>query len=986
MADSPRTERVARRKKLKEVEDGLSTPKSANTSTRIKKIPSTPKTGGTPKMTPSATKIAKRVQPKIPPTASEARNRKDPRGTSQAAILKARNAASTRRDGPVVTRLREEVESTKSELETITASHDELVSTHEALAIEHEATTEALKTTAESLSALQKDHEEKMSEFASSVKEYHEMLDDTRSKLEAAHTDLEVTLQQQLELTQENATHKAEIKALQAQTKILLGAAEDNGSAADQSSESLVAMHDEARAAKEKIADLEHELNETKALFEANAVELEISKAQVEESTTLATKLSASAAGSESAAMVELEHTKAMLNELRKQLDTARVAHGDAETEAANLRIKASETSITIQSLELKVTQAEEERTRLASRMQEDAQNSVFVEEYESAQAKIAQLQEQIDGYRELESEVKGHRAREQLSKTLHNKLQAEVEALQTESDSLRENYVKSTQATKDALKGKLQAIQEKNKLTQELAVVKANEVRRPITVSGDNTAEIVELTSKCEQLEITAGTSAKEIKTLENKIKQLASELDAATELLVSADAAAVVAPPTPAPTPAPAPVKAIEPVVVVDTKSAEELAALKTKFSQLETSHAAAQSSVEDGSKTIAKLEKTIKRLNSELDAATELMVSSGSTPMTVDSSAEVAALTQNNSELEATVSTLKEDSTEKKKQIAKLEQKIKQLQLELDAATDLVVSSGNFADSTPTLTPAPVPTPAVSLTINTTATTTSSDNDEEEKYSGFTSPISKTAPTSFTDVVDDNVNADAEADVNVDAVVDAEVKPTTPPKVSVVLKKVEPPVVQEQTPVTEDPEPAFGAVVLRRSRTVSNPSTSAGGGGGENELGAMFKRRSMKGRPQSMYVKPSAVEAPKEEAATFDDMSLSVRDRSKSMNRGKRSGGSFKAPVTPKCAFCNTNAYAMESLQADGKHYHKTCFKCCNDGKFLSLGNYAAMGGKIYCRPCFMRMFKEKGNYDEGFGTEQHKMKWLKGDSNGPEEADA
>lgn len=58
---------------------------------------------------------------------------------------------------------------------------------------------------------------------------------------------------------------------------------------------------------------------------------------------------------------------------------------------------------------------------------------------------------------------------------------------------------------------------------------------------------------------------------------------------------------------------------------------------------------------------------------------------------------------------------------------------------------------------------------------------------------------------------------------------------------------------------------------------------------------------------------------------------------------------------------------------------------------------MEGKLFCKPCFKKMFKLKvqyflvvlswrffslistctfqGNYDEGFGKEQHKMKWLK-----------
>ena len=40
---------------------------------------------------------------------------------------------------------------------------------------------------------------------------------------------------------------------------------------------------------------------------------------------------------------------------------------------------------------------------------------------------------------------------------------------------------------------------------------------------------------------------------------------------------------------------------------------------------------------------------------------------------------------------------------------------------------------------------------------------------------------------------------------------------------------------------------------------------------------------------------------------------------------------------------------------------------------LGNYAALQGQIYCKPHFKQLFKVKGNYDEGFGRQQHKKNW-------------
>jgi hypothetical protein len=44
-----------------------------------------------------------------------------------------------------------------------------------------------------------------------------------------------------------------------------------------------------------------------------------------------------------------------------------------------------------------------------------------------------------------------------------------------------------------------------------------------------------------------------------------------------------------------------------------------------------------------------------------------------------------------------------------------------------------------------------------------------------------------------------------------------------------------------------------------------------------------------------------------------------------------------------------------------------------------------GKYFCKPHFKQLFRLKGNYDEGFGEEQHKMKWVHGE-HAPEEAHA
>ncbi|NWU88901.1 XIRP2 protein, partial [Upupa epops] len=76
---------------------------------------------------------------------------------------------------------------------------------------------------------------------------------------------------------------------------------------------------------------------------------------------------------------------------------------------------------------------------------------------------------------------------------------------------------------------------------------------------------------------------------------------------------------------------------------------------------------------------------------------------------------------------------------------------------------------------------------------------------------------------------------------------------------------------------------------------------------------------------------------------------------------------------CRLCQQKVYPMECLVADKQNFHKSCFRCHHCGSQLSLGNYASLHGKIYCKPHFKQLFKSKGNYDEGFGHKQHKDLW-------------
>lgn len=98
--------------------------------------------------------------------------------------------------------------------------------------------------------------------------------------------------------------------------------------------------------------------------------------------------------------------------------------------------------------------------------------------------------------------------------------------------------------------------------------------------------------------------------------------------------------------------------------------------------------------------------------------------------------------------------------------------------------------------------------------------------------------------------------------------------------------------------------------------------------------------------------------------DDGEANVNDVSQEV-KGKRPGKpAFGSREGDKCVHCQARVYLNEKVSVDGIVYHKHCFRCsvpeCK--KLLTPGTYAAMTGTMYCKPCFKRMFKLKGNYDE------------------------
>uniref|UniRef100_A0A8C8UCB3 LIM domain and actin binding 1 n=1 Tax=Peromyscus maniculatus bairdii TaxID=230844 RepID=A0A8C8UCB3_PERMB len=90
-------------------------------------------------------------------------------------------------------------------------------------------------------------------------------------------------------------------------------------------------------------------------------------------------------------------------------------------------------------------------------------------------------------------------------------------------------------------------------------------------------------------------------------------------------------------------------------------------------------------------------------------------------------------------------------------------------------------------------------------------------------------------------------------------------------------------------------------------------------------------------------------------------------------------FQAPAKEICVECQKTVYPMERLLANQQVFHISCFRCSYCNNRLSLGTYASLHGRIYCKPHFNQLFKSKGNYDEGFGHRPHKDLWASKNEN-------
>ena len=763
------------------------------------------------------------------------------------------------------------------------------------------------------------------------------------------------------------------------QTEILMAASNDNGSAADESTAVLMATAAEVARLKGKIQNLSLDLAAKTKAHETAAVELEVTQVQLETITKRAQNAATSHAGMSSALEVELEHANTLITELRKQLDAARALQAEAEADGAARRIAASEIAIKTEAIKLQVSHVIDERDALLVKLKAGAGASVQLDELEAAHAKIQALQEAQLAFADTEAELAGLKGRYSASETLQSKLRADVVVLQEELTLLRERFVKATQSTKDGLKGKLQAIQDKNRATQELATLKVKIERAALESAAEGAevavpvadeaslAEIDRLTKETASLQsqldaaiemqaeadsaaaaaaaaaaAVAATPAKpvvdeamvaEVTSLNRENTSLRSQLDAAIEMQAEADSAAAAA------AAAAAAVAATPAKPVVDEAMVAEVTSLNRENTSLRSqldaaiemqaeikseAKAAAAGPDAESAAQITRMTLEIEDLNLQVNTATDMYAAASAANANAPSGPDDATLAEIES-LRAENATLQASVSGSKKQV-------KTLTADLDAATEMVVE----LQTSPSRAAAPAPAPVAAAPAPAPVAAAPAPAPEPEPAS---QPASKPA-----------------------------VVAVSPPKPAAAAA-VAAPAITVNEPVNE---PAF-KVQLRHANTTPAAAPS-GTDAPTNELASYMRGkgslRKARDRPASMFEKP-APRATSEPGSKDDSPATGIAGRSKSF--GKR-GGSFTAPKTPKCLICNKAVYAMEKLEADGKIYHKKCFRCQDCNNQISLGGYAALNNKLYCKPCFKKLFKLKGNYSEGFGEEQHKMKWV------------
>jgi len=67
-----------------------------------------------------------------------------------------------------------------------------------------------------------------------------------------------------------------------------------------------------------------------------------------------------------------------------------------------------------------------------------------------------------------------------------------------------------------------------------------------------------------------------------------------------------------------------------------------------------------------------------------------------------------------------------------------------------------------------------------------------------------------------------------------------------------------------------------------------------------------------------------------------------------------------INPKCKVCMKTVYDQEKQVYDKTVWHIACFKCLSCKRRIDVKAVAMIQGDLYCKACFLKVFKEKGSY--------------------------
>ncbi|XP_022240369.1 uncharacterized protein LOC106458450 [Limulus polyphemus] len=68
---------------------------------------------------------------------------------------------------------------------------------------------------------------------------------------------------------------------------------------------------------------------------------------------------------------------------------------------------------------------------------------------------------------------------------------------------------------------------------------------------------------------------------------------------------------------------------------------------------------------------------------------------------------------------------------------------------------------------------------------------------------------------------------------------------------------------------------------------------------------------------------------------------------------------------CKICGQQVYLMDKIKAEKSAFHKSCFRCKECSKALSVDTYSSHEGEIYCKLHFRQLFQPKANFDQDAG---------------------